>query len=137
MTDPDDKKDDKKAKALRAEFARVYAQTRSVVQAAAAINIPQWRSMTDGIPLLVRLDVQRMIMNHLTGQERLDWAAQAQLDPETGDVVEPITLMDRIQAKREELAAAKAAVPCEIEIVRPEVCERTRRRHRARAKRAA
>jgi hypothetical protein len=105
----------------RLAFISAYVETRSVVSAALKAGVPQWMAASVGVQLITTLSIQReIILSMPAGEDRLEMAKSWQLDPETGDIVEPVTLMSRIAAKREELAAkAREPQPSQILITRP------------------
>jgi len=112
----------------REQFVAAYVETRSVVSAALRAGIPQWMALSVGVQLISTLAIQRAIIKALPDgdADKLELALKWALDL-NGDIVEPVTLAERIQAKRADLAAQKLdPQPSLITITRPASSRRKR-----------
>lgn len=124
----------------KAAFAKHYAQHQNVVQAAIAAGIPPWLSLSVGMSWFAKIGIQQLIIRGAHGDIRLQLAERFDLDPITGNIVDPPTLAERIAAARADLAyqaRGNLPEPAELVVTRPPLSRRARAaRHAAAAARA-
>jgi hypothetical protein len=104
-----------------AAFVAAYVESRSAVTAALAAGYPQWMALARGAEMISMLKVQRAVLLAMPeGADKLEMAKAWHLDPTTADLVGPRTLIEKIAAKRAELAQrALRDMPAQIIITRP------------------
>ena len=96
---------DPNSDAARQAFAAAYVASGSPISAAITAGWPERMAVSIGMEMISTLEVQGAIVRAMPdGDAKLAFAAKWMLDLD-GNVVEPVTFADKIQAARERLVA--------------------------------